>query len=102
MSTTTVPAPRPAEEVEVLGLGAAATMAYLVERRRRQDAAAADELRAVAHWAELHRLGPGELIGAMDPDLANDLCRRGFGGEDVSVAGVEGELRLAGEGAFMV
>src|SRR3712207_2364844 len=102
--TSTAPPPPPADwpVVDALELDAAATLARVVAERRSQDAAADRELRAVAHWADLHRLAPGELIGAMDPELANDLCRRGLAGEHLTVAGVEGELRLSGQGAFRV
>jgi hypothetical protein len=42
----TVPAPPPPpDDVEVFGLGDAATLAFVVGRRRRQDVAAAEELR---------------------------------------------------------
>jgi hypothetical protein len=83
-------------------LDAGATLAGVVAERRAQDAAAARELALVAHWAQLHRLAPGELIGAMDAETGNDLCRRGAAGEELTVAGVEGELRLSGQGAFGV
>src|SRR5690606_13257808 len=50
MSMTTAPAPiaAVAAPVEVLGLGSAATLAFVVQRRRLQDQAAAEELRGVA------------------------------------------------------
>jgi hypothetical protein len=101
-STTASVAPVPAGRCEVLELDAAATLRVVVEQRRRQDRAAAEELRAVAHWADLHRLAADEVVGAVDPDIANDLCRRGIAGEDVSVLGREAELRLSGQGAFLV
>lgn len=86
---------------EVLGLGAPATMAYLVERRRRQDAAAAEELRAVTAWADLHRVDAG-TVGSVDEVTAEELDRRQLLGQATTVNGLEGELRLAGEGAFRV
>jgi hypothetical protein len=111
MSSTTTLAPRvlpapPVEPVEpdVLGLDAAATLGFVVERRRRADAAAADELRAVTHFADLHRVGPGEL-GAVDAEVGRSVQL----GVDVDgdghlpgLLGVEGELRLARQGAFGV
>ena len=86
----------------MLELDAAATLGFVVDRRRRQDVAAAEELRAVAHWADLHRLAAGEVLGAVEPETANQLCRRGLLGEDLTIAGVERELRLSGQGAFLV
>ena len=59
--------------VEVLGLDAAGTLGFVVERRRRQDVAAAEELRAVTHWADLHRVG---YVGAADPEIATAVQRR--------------------------
>src|SRR3954454_23833592 len=121
MSSTTVLAPRvstaPAveptvepvaggSEGDVLGLDAAGTLGFVVERRRRQDVAAAEELRAVTHWAELHRVGPGEGVGAVDPEIGLAVRRRADADADAAGltgrVGVEGELRLAGQGAFRV
>ncbi len=87
--------------VEVLGCDAAATLAFAVSQRRAADAAAARELRAVAHWADLHRVGH---VGAVDPEVTEWLdgdARRAWAAQ-TSVLGLEGELRLAGQGAFMV
>ena len=39
---------------EVLGLDAAGTAAFLTDAKAREDAAAADQLRALTHWADLH------------------------------------------------
>src|SRR4051812_22362761 len=114
MSSTTVLAPRvlsapvvepavePVVEPEVLGLGPAGTLGFVVERRRRQDVAAAEELRAVTHWADLHRVAPGEGFGAADPEIATVVRRRAEGEGLTGLLGVEGELRLAGQGAFRV
>ena len=88
----------PVGPVEVLGLDAAATMSFAVEQRRRRDAAAAEELRAITHWADLHRV-EGDEVGSIDPDLVEMLFPAGSGD---SVLGREGELRLAGQGAFAV
>jgi len=84
--------------VEVLGLEPAATMAYVVEQRRRRDLAAAEELRAVTHWADLHRV-EGDEVGAVDPEIAAIVFPVG---SDDRLLGREGELRLAGHGAFRV
>ena len=77
-------------------------MAYLVERRRRQDAAAAEELRAVTTWADLNRVREPGVVGSVDEATAEELDHRHLHGESTSLLGLEGELRLAGEGAFMV
>lgn len=82
----------PGESPEVLGLDAAGTMRMLLEERRRQDEAAARELRAVTHWADLHRT---DHVGAAHPEAHAALA-------GCPVLGLEGELRLAGEGAFVV
>src|SRR3954452_59279 len=112
MSSTTVLAPGalsappvgPVEPVEpdVLGLDPAGTLGFVVERRRRQDVAAAEELRAVTHWADLHRVAPGEGFGAADPEIALAVRRRADAEGLTGLLGVEGELRLAGQGAFAV
>src|SRR4051812_35461143 len=81
-------------EGDVLGLDAAGTLGFVVERRRRQDAAAAEELRAVTHWAELHRVGPGEGIGAVDPEIGTAVRRGADAAGLTGLLGVEGELRL--------
>jgi hypothetical protein len=115
MSSTTATARRALEapvvepvEADVFGLDAVATLTFVTAQRRRQDAAAADEVRAVTHWADLHRVGPDEL-GAVDPEVRQSVQRRVYAGADCresagipGVLGVEGELRLAGEGAFRV
>src|SRR4051794_29955677 len=96
MSMATAPAPSLEEGVEVLGLDEAATMAFLVERRRRADRAAAEELAAVCHWADLH---PAELFRAVDPQIERQVESAARVHPDL---GVEGELRLAGHGALAV
>ena len=98
MATSTAPAPRFEVAVDPLGLGEAETLAFVVERRRRQDEAAAEELRGVAHWADLHLVEDNE-IGSVDAGLAEVFFP--MGGSD-QLLGLEGELRLAGQGAFMV
>lgn len=92
MSSSPAPRPDPGTE-DVLGLDAAATLAFVVERRRRADREAAEELRAVTHWADLHRT-TDVAEGAIDPEVHATL------GEDQ--AGWESALRLADEGAFTV
>ena len=99
MSNTKAPAaPRFEVAVEPLGLDEAGTLAFVVERRRRQDQAAAEELLAVTHWADLHRVD-GDEIGSIDDGVAQILCP--ILGTD-QLLGREGELRLAGQGAFTV
>lgn len=57
-------------EEDVLGRDAGGTVAFVVEQRRRQQQAAVQELRAVAHWAELHRVGDGS-VGAVHPEVSS-------------------------------
>lgn len=93
------PASKPVEVEDVddvLALDPAATLALLAEQQRRAEAAEAMQLRAAAHWAELHRVETTSGVGALDADVA-DTFATGEG-----VLGREGELRLAGEGAFTV
>ncbi len=88
-------------EQDVLGLDEVSTLGFVVERRRRQDAAAAEELRAVTHWADLHRVGP-DNIGAVDAEIGHAVWRSSQALGLPGVLGAEGELRLAGQGAFRV
>ncbi|QIK65432.1 DUF222 domain-containing protein [Nocardioides sp. HDW12B] len=95
------------EDAEVLGLDAADALGWVVGQRRAQDLAAARELRGVAHWADLHRVGRADiaqgLIGAAHQDVSDSLVGRdGFVKASAAAQGVEGVLRSAGEGAFMV
>ena len=85
----------------MLGCDAAATLTYVVAQRRIADAAAVRELRAVTHWADLHRVGH---VGAVHPDIAHWLDTDPTHSRTArfSCLGLEGQLRLAGEGAFMV
>ena len=101
---------------DVVGHGTAATMAFLLRQRRAQDSAAALELQAVAHWADLHRVDTRSEVGAVDLEVWHLLEDRAAAeaaagqGNDHSgtrtlgdgLLGREGELRLAGEGAFSV
>jgi hypothetical protein len=57
------------DEQDVLGLDPVGTLAVVVEQRRVQDRAAAWELRAVAHWAELHRVDTRCEVGAVDLEV---------------------------------
>src|SRR5215210_9345783 len=79
-------------ETDVLGLDPVGTLGFVVERRRRQDAAAAEELRAVTHWADLHRV---DHVGAADPEIATAVQRRADASGLSGLLGVEGELRVA-------
>lgn len=80
----------PLAHVEAFGLDAAATLAFVGSARRRQDEAAAEELRGVCQYADLHRVPVG--WGAVDPALYEG------GGE----LGSEGVLRMAGQGASTI
>ena len=73
-------------------------MQFVVERRRRQDEAAAEELRAVAHWADLHRV-VGDEVGSIDDEVSRLFFPAGCTDQ---LLGQEGDLRLAGQGAFMI
>ena len=73
-------------------------MQFVVERRRRQDEAAAEELRAVAHWADLHRVD-GDELGSIDDEVSKLFFPAGCTDR---LLGQEGDLRLAGQGAFMI
>ena len=79
MSSTTAP---PAVEIAVdpFGLDEAATLAFVVDRRRRQDLAAAEELRGVTQWADLHRV-TDDRVGSLDPDLAEPFGFLEVGGD---------------------
>jgi hypothetical protein len=99
MSKAKAPAaPRFEVAVDPLGLDEVGTLSFVVERRRRQDEAAAEEMRAVAHWADLHRVD-GDEVGSLDDEVAEMFFPVGAGDQ---LLGREGELRLAGQGAFMV
>ena len=80
---------------DVFGLDARGVLSFVVEQRRRQDVAAAHELRAVTAWADLHEVTDGG-IGSVDDEIAGLLP------PDAKSLGLETELRLAGQGTFMV
>jgi hypothetical protein len=94
------------DRVDVLGLDDEAVRASIVEHRARAQAAQVEELRAVAVWADRHRvIDPEQWLvhGAVSSDgqtMAADLLH-GPGAEPGQL-GAEGVLRLGGEGAFAV
>ncbi len=81
-------------EQDVLGLDPAGTLAVVVEQRRVQDRAAAWELRAVAHWAELHRVDTRSEVGAVDPEVWHLLEARRASGTASTVS----DLRVHSRG----
>ncbi|QIK65090.1 DUF222 domain-containing protein [Nocardioides sp. HDW12B] len=87
------------EGVEVLGLDASATLSFVTGRRRAVDLAAAQELEGVAHWADLHRVGG---LGSVDSEILDAMSIAEQLAAESDRRGVEGVLRLAGQGAFMV
>ncbi|WP_148574469.1 HNH endonuclease signature motif containing protein [Nocardioides caldifontis] len=113
-------------EPDVLGLGAPAALAFIWSRRVAQDAAAAEELRGLCHWADPHRVTPGRELdeGAIDPVLLAQppaeheaqvaAAKARILGQPVpdwaterltstpGELGAEGQLRLDGQGCFMV
>src|SRR5690349_2777443 len=94
------------DEVDVLGLDDEAVLASILEHRARAQAAQVDELRAVAAWADRHRItDPEDWLerGAVSPDgqlMAGDLLKGAA--HEAGWLGTEGILRLGGEGAFAV
>ncbi len=58
-------------EVEVLGCDAAGTVAFLVAQRRVEERAATEQMRAVCHFADLHRVGH---VGAVDRVVEGGLA----------------------------
>ena len=91
--------PDAVEGVEVLGLDASATLSFVTGRRRVVDLAAAQELEGVAHWADLHRIGG---LGSIDAEILDSMPIAEQLAAETDRRGVEGMLRLAGQGAFMV
>jgi hypothetical protein len=98
-------------EVDVLGLDDDTVLVAIAEHRARAQAAQVDELRAVAAWADRYRVADVEdwltrgSISADGREMAADLLDHPAGSVIDSQAGelgVEGVLRLAGEGAFAV
>jgi hypothetical protein len=94
------------DQVDVLGLDDEAVLASIVEHRARTQAAQVKELRAVAVWADRHRVTDPEqwlVHGSVSTDgreMAEDLLH-GPSSEPGQL-GAEGVLRLGGEGAFAV
>ncbi|WP_148574927.1 HNH endonuclease signature motif containing protein [Nocardioides caldifontis] len=113
-------------EPDVLGLDAPAALAFIRGRRVAQDAAAAEELRGLCHWADLHRVTPGRELadGAVDTVLLAQApaeheaqvaaAKARLLGQPVpqwaverlastpGELGAEGQLRVDGQGCFMV
>ncbi len=87
------------ERVEVLELDASSTLSFVTGRRRAVDLAAARELEGVAHWADLHRVGG---LGSIDSEILDSMSIAEQLAAESDRRGVEGVLRLAGQGAFMV
>jgi hypothetical protein len=89
------------DDVDVLGLEDEAVLAGIAEHRARAQRAQVDELRAVAVWADRHRITDPEdwlARGSISPEgqvMADDLLRRP--GSTAGELGVEGVLRLGGE-----
>ena len=94
------------ESPDVLGLDAGATLRRI--KAERAEASTAAELRAVAHWCDVHRTHG--VIGSIDRDteemlgLAPGAAPGAVTGlaQSHSLLGREGDLRLLGEGAFRV
>ena len=95
----------------MFGLDDTAVLGFVVEQRRLQDAAAAAELRGVTAWADRHRIADPEThgYGSVDAEAAEvfgeEAIARARAGQGWSFAGpdgVEGLLRLCGQGAYLV
>src|SRR3954452_3377947 len=80
---------------DVFGLDAAGTLGVLEAEQAKERSAAAAKMAAATRWADLHRIADG-VPGAVDPVIAALLPR------EATIAGLQRELRLAGQGAFMV
>jgi hypothetical protein len=100
------------DDVDVLGLADEAVLASIAEHRARAARAQVDELAAVAVWADRHRLTDPEdwtALGSISVDgqsMAEDLLehpeRQPQHTATAGALGIEGVLRLGGEGAFGV
>src|SRR4051812_29715971 len=80
---------------DVFGLDQAGVMDFVVEQQRRENIAAAQGLRGLTAWADLHRVADG-TVGSVDDDIAALLP------VEATLLGQEDQLRLAGQGTFMV
>jgi hypothetical protein len=94
MRTKTAPRVPDLDE-DVFGMDGGQTLGLLRVEQANERAAAAAKMRAATHWADLHRV-TDNISGALDPVIAELLAR------DATIEGCQGELRLAGQGAFMV
>src|SRR3954447_18357639 len=80
---------------DVFGLDEVGVRDFVVEQQRRENVAAAQGLRGLTAWADLHRVTDG-AVGSVDGEIAALLPAEG------KLLGREGQLRLAGQGTFMV
>jgi hypothetical protein len=80
-------------------------LAFIAHRRRAQDLAAAEEMLGLVAYADAHRIDPEDQLisGAIDRELREELFRSTTGcGGVADLHGLEGQLRLAGEGCPLV
>src|SRR3954471_17337389 len=80
---------------DVFGLDRDGVLGFVVEQRRRANVAAAQELRGLTAWADLHRVSDG-TVGSVDDEVGARLPA------DAKLLGREDQLRLAGQGTFMI
>src|SRR4029078_3141969 len=94
MRTTTAPS-LPDLDADVFGMDAGQTLGAVLAGQATERAGAAAKMRAVTHWADLHRVSDG-IPGSLDEGNVETLPRF------ATIEGAERELRLAGQGAFLV